>query len=131
MSDVRFERIELRGIRAWGHHGANAGEADVPQLLLVDVVLDADLHRARTSDELGDTIDYARLHAAIVELVRTRRCRLLERLAELILEGLMADPRVAAVRVSIAKPGLLDGATPVVTLSRIRPELAGRAVTIE
>lgn len=127
MSDVRFERIELRGIRAWGRHGANAGEQDVPQPLDIDVVLDADLRAARASDDLTDTVDYAALHADVVRIVRTGRYRLLERLADAILDAVMRDERVAAARVSIAKPRLLDGATPVVSASRARGEAPGRA----
>ncbi len=33
------DTIEMRGIRAWGHHGANAGEQDVAQPLDVDLTL--------------------------------------------------------------------------------------------
>jgi dihydroneopterin aldolase len=127
VSDVRFERIELRGIRAWGRHGANAGEQDVPQPLDIDLVLEADLRAARASDELADTVDYAALHADVVRIVRTQRYRLLERLADAILVAVMRDERVAAARVSIAKPRLLDGATPVVSASRARGEAPRRA----
>jgi 7,8-dihydroneopterin aldolase/epimerase/oxygenase len=126
VSDVRFERIELRGIRAWGRHGANAGEQDVPQPLDIDLALEADLRAARASDDLADTIDYAALHATVARLVRTERYRLLERLADAILDAVMRDQRVAAARVSIAKPRLLDGATPVVSVSRARGEARER-----
>ncbi|HZW53535.1 MAG TPA: dihydroneopterin aldolase [Candidatus Elarobacter sp.] len=127
MSDLRFERIELRGIRAWGRHGANAGEQDVPQPLDVDLTLEADLRAARASDDLADTVDYAALHATVAGVVRTQRFRLLERLADAILDAVMRDPRIAVARVSIAKPGLLDGATPVVSVSRVRDGAFERA----
>lgn len=120
MTDFRFERIELRGIRAWGRHGANAGEQDVPQPLDIDLWLEADVHAARTSDELADTVDYAALHATIVRVVRAERCRLLERLAEVILAEVMRDERIFVARVWIAKRGLLAGATPVVSLTHVR-----------
>jgi dihydroneopterin aldolase len=120
VTDAGLERIELRGIRAWGRHGANAGEQDVPQPFDLDLVLDADLRAARASDELTDTIDYARLHATIVRIVGSERCRLLERLGDLILDAVMRDERIALARLSIAKPRLLAGATPVVSLSRVR-----------
>ena len=127
MSDRRLERIELRGIRAWGRHGANPGEQDVPQPLDIDLMLEADLRAARTSDDVADTVDYAQLHATVVRIVRTQRCRLLERLADTILEAVMADRRIAVARVWIAKPRLLDGATPVVSASRVRDEAFAHA----
>ena len=116
MTDV----IALRGIRAWGHHGADPGEQDVAQPLDLDLVLDVDLGAARRSDELADTIDYAAVHAAVLHVVAAERWRLLERLGERILQTVMADPRVESATVTIAKPGLLAGATPSVTVRRRR-----------
>jgi dihydroneopterin aldolase len=41
---------------------------------------------------------------------------LLERLGQDMLDTILADPRIRAATVQIAKPRLLAGATPVVTL---------------
>jgi dihydroneopterin aldolase len=123
VKDGAFETIALRGIRAWGRHGANRGEQDVPQPLDIDVNLMVNVRAARLSDELADTIDYAAVHAQIVRIVATERYRLLERLGESIVAALMDDDRVAMADVTIAKPGLLDGATPSVTLSKMRKSM--------
>jgi dihydroneopterin aldolase len=117
---ANLDRIEIRGIRAWGRHGANTGEQDVPQPLDIDLAFELDLSAARTSDALNDTVSYADVHARVVRIVARERCMLLERLGELILDGLMSDTRIARAHVSIAKPRLLGGATPVVTLHRER-----------
>ncbi|MBD5632900.1 MAG: dihydroneopterin aldolase [Candidatus Eremiobacteraeota bacterium] len=114
------DRIALRGIRAYGKHGANVGERDFVQPLDVDVELEVDLAAPRRSDALADTIDYAALHARIVRLVRTQSFALLERLGETILCEIMLDERIAAAHLQIAKPALLAGATPSVTLSADR-----------
>jgi dihydroneopterin aldolase len=110
------DRIALRGVRAYGKHGANPGERDHPQPLDVDLELDLDLSAARTSDALDDTLDYAALHALVTGVVRDRSYRLLERLGDELLREIMHDVRVVAARVTIAKPALLGGATPAVTL---------------
>jgi dihydroneopterin aldolase len=120
VKDGAFETIALRGIRAWGRHGANRGEQDIPQPLDIDLNVMLDARAARTSDALADTVDYAALHARVVHLVATERHRLLERLGESILSAVMADKRVAMAYVTIAKPGLLDGATPSVSFSKMR-----------
>ncbi|MGD1065361.1 MAG: dihydroneopterin aldolase [Vulcanimicrobiaceae bacterium] len=116
MSSARLDTIELRGIRAWGHHGANEGEQDVAQPIDVDLAFDLDLTAARASDALGDTVSYADVHALVVEIVARERCALLERLGEVILTALLRDARIARARVTLAKPRLLAGATPVVRL---------------
>ncbi len=114
------DTIALRGIRAFGRHGANPHEKDVPQAFDVDVFLDVDLAVARRSDVLAETLDYAKLHAAIVEIVATTSYDLLERIGQDVLDRIFDDPRVTRAEVSIGKPRLLAGATPVVTLRQTR-----------
>jgi dihydroneopterin aldolase len=114
------DRIALRRIQAHGKHGADPGERDAPQLLEIDLELELDLSKARASDALKDTIDYAALHATIVALVRERSFSLLERLGDEILHTVMRDARVRAATVTIAKPKKLDGATPQVTVRSAR-----------
>jgi len=110
------DEIDLRGIRAYGRHGANPGERDHPQAIDVDLRLRIDLSRARESDDLADTLDYAALHERIVAVVRDRSFALLEALADAIVRVVSEDARVRAVEVRVAKPRLLAGATPSVTV---------------
>jgi dihydroneopterin aldolase len=113
-----MDRINLRGVRVYGRHGANPGERDLAQPFDVDVSAEIDLHAASRSDELDDTLDYAALHARIVTAIESTSYQLIERLAGDVLDAVFADHRVARAEVTIAKPGLLDGATPSVTLVR-------------
>jgi dihydroneopterin aldolase len=117
---MTLDTIELRGIRAFGHHGADAGEKVVAQPFDIDVTLELDLAAARRSDALADTVDYATLHATIVRLVRERSYDLIERLGADLLAAALADPRVQRASVRIAKPGLLGGATPAVVVHAAR-----------
>ena len=117
---VNLDRIEVRGVRAWGRHGANPGEQGVPQPFDIDVRFELDLRAARSSDVLAETVSYADVHATIVRIVAQQRFALLERLGEVILDALMTDARIVRARIAIAKPRLLAGATPVVTLHRER-----------
>ena len=115
-----MDRITLRGIVANGRHGANPGERDTPQPFHVDVVLELSLKRPAKSDDLADTINYAEVHAAIVEIVEKHSYVLLEKLASVILDAIMCDERIARAEVTVAKPLLLDGATPSVSIGRTR-----------
>jgi len=115
-----LDTIELNGIRAFGHHGADPGEKVVAQPFDIDVAFELDLAAARASDALADTIDYSTLHATIVRLVGERSYDLIERLGADLLEAILTDPRVQRARVRIAKPALLAGATPAVILHAAR-----------
>ncbi|MBV8490857.1 MAG: dihydroneopterin aldolase [Candidatus Eremiobacteraeota bacterium] len=113
-------RITLRNVRAFGKHGANPGERDAVQPFDVDLVLELDTASAQTTDALGDTVDYAAVHARVVDVVGRTSFALLERLAAALLDAILEDPRIQRAEITIGKPGILDGATPSVTLVRER-----------
>ncbi len=114
-----MDRITVRGIRAYGHHGADPGERDHAQPIDVSIELDLDLSAAQRSDRLEDTLDYAAMHRRIVEIVTAQSFALLEALGGCIADALCANAPVARVRVCVSKPAKLDGATPVVCIERV------------
>lgn len=115
-----MDAITLRGIRAYGRHGANPGERDARQLIEIDVTAELDLEAAEHSDDLAQTIDYAALHDRIVRVVSTTSYALLEALAGALLDAIFTDDRIVRATVTLAKPQILAGATPSVTLTRAR-----------
>jgi dihydroneopterin aldolase len=121
-----MDRVTLRGVRAYGHHGWEAAERDRPQPFTIELDAEIDLRGAQLSDDLRDTIDYAELHRRLVAIVANTSYALLERLASDILETVFEDRRVARAIVTIAKPAILDGATPSVTFDRVNPRYEGR-----
>lgn len=113
-----MDRISLRNIVAHGKHGANPGERDRAQPFHIEVDLDIDLTRAGQTDQLHDTVDYAAVHRTVVAIVEEQSYQLLERVASVVLDEILRDPRIIRASLSIAKPELLDGATPSVKLIR-------------
>jgi dihydroneopterin aldolase len=113
--------IALTGISVFGKHGANPGEREREQKFDVDVKLELDLGPGERSDDLEQTVNYDALHKAIVRIVREHSYILMERLAGAVIDEIFRDARIAAAEVRIAKPRLLDGCTPHVTLRRQNP----------
>jgi dihydroneopterin aldolase len=97
------DRIELRGLRALGTHGALPEEQLRAQPFEVDLDLVVDLHRPGATDDLGDTVDYGAVATIAERVVTTERFSLLERLAERIAEEVRADTRVQSVTVTVRK----------------------------
>jgi dihydroneopterin aldolase len=115
------DRIELRGLRAVGTHGALPEEQTRAQPFEVDVVVVADLRAAGQSDDLGDTVDYGALAYAVERVVTRERFQLLERLAERIADEVRSDPRVDEVEVTVRKlrpPVAVDLSSVAVTVTR-------------
>jgi 7,8-dihydroneopterin aldolase/epimerase/oxygenase len=115
-----MDRIVLHDIIVHGRHGVNPSEREFVQPFRIDLVLQLDLSKAAASDDLRDTVNYAAVHRRIIEIVETRSYALLERLAAAILDEVASDARVQSADISIAKPGILDGATPSIRLVRER-----------
>jgi 7,8-dihydroneopterin aldolase/epimerase/oxygenase len=98
------DRIELRGIRAYGFHGVLPHERRDGQPFVVDVVAWLDLAPAAASDALTDTVDYGALAADIVAAVERNPVDLIETVAGRIADVVLTDPRVDQVEVTVHKP---------------------------
>ena len=117
------DRIELRGLRVLGTHGALAEERSRPQPFEVDLDVVADLAPAGSTDDLGQTIDYGALAVQVVMVVGGERFDLLERLASRIAEVVLTEPRVSSVTVTVRKlrpPVAADLASAGVRVTRTR-----------
>jgi 7,8-dihydroneopterin aldolase/epimerase/oxygenase len=101
---VSGDRILLRGLRVFGHHGVLAHETDLGQVFVIDLELALDLGPAGRTDDLGETVDYGSLAGRVAELVGGRPRRLVEAVAEDVASLVLADERVHQVRVRVAKP---------------------------
>ncbi len=100
------DRIELRGMRFLGRHGVLASEAERAQPFEVDVILELDLAAAGSRDDLGATVDYGAVFAAVRDIVEGPHVALIETLAERVAgTALAAHPPVHAVTVRVRKPG--------------------------
>lgn len=101
---ARGDRILIRNLRVFGHHGVLAEEAQRGQVFVVDLDIALDLEPAGRSDELDRTVDYGALTARVAELVAGTRRQLLEAVASDVAALVLTDERVLQVRVRVTKP---------------------------
>jgi dihydroneopterin aldolase len=98
------DRIMIRNLRVFAHHGVLPEEAERGQVFVIDLDLTLDLEPAGRSDELDRTIDYGALTARVAEVVAAERRQLLEAVASDVADLALADQRVEQVRVRVSKP---------------------------
>jgi dihydroneopterin aldolase len=79
----------------------------------IDLALQADLSAAGATDDLTRTVDYSEVRRQVAAAVRASRCRLVERLAQIVADTCLAFPGVAGVAVTLHKPGAVRGARSV------------------
>ena len=114
--------LRLEGMSFFGHHGDGAAEREVGQQIFVDVEIATDTSVAGRSDDLTDTIDYAGCVDTVRSIVEGAPHHLLESLAEAVAAALLADRRVAGVRVVVGKrpplPATIERFSVEITRSR-------------
>lgn len=98
------DRIVLQGVSAFGHHGVLDFEKRDGQTFVVDVAMEVDLSKAGRSDDLTQTVNYAEVAAAVVARITGPSFDLIERLAEVIADDVLANGLVEAVEVVVHKP---------------------------
>lgn len=99
------DRVELRGLRFVGAHGALPAEEALAQPFEVDLDVFADLSAAGSTDDLKDSVDYGDLCEAVRSVIEGPHVALLERLAGMVAAAVMGrgGPVVQGVDVTVRK----------------------------
>ena len=122
-----MDRIFLRGMRFMACHGVLPHEREVPQPFEVDVEMGLDLRAAGESDDLDDTVNYAKVYRTVSSIMNGASKQLIEALAEEIAEDLLWQfSPLRWVRVTVHKPTApIDGifSDVGVTILRSRKDL--------
>jgi dihydroneopterin aldolase len=102
---VTMDRLILRDLRFFGHHGVYPEETTGGQHFTATVELELPLAPAGKSDRLADGLDYCEVQAAVRSVMEGPPRHLIEALAEQVAAVLLARfPAVAAVSVEVVKP---------------------------
>ena len=106
-----MDRIFLRGMRFMACHGVLPHEREIPQPFEVDVELGLSLRAAGESDNLDDSVNYAKVYHTVSSIMDGAPKQLIEALAEAIADDLLRDfDSLRWVRVTVHKPAApIDG----------------------
>ena len=104
MAERRTDRIEIRGLRAQGHHGVYAFERERGQIFRVDAVLELDTAPAAAGDDLERTVNYAELAKQLHAVLTGEPVSLLETLAQRLADVCLASALVEAAEITVHKP---------------------------
>lgn len=96
--------VDLKGIEVYAKHGVLEFEQTQAQIFLIDVTAYLDLSRAGATDDLTDTLDYGELALEVREVVGSESHALIERVASLVADAVLAHDGVERAVVTIHKP---------------------------
>ncbi|MCK4233814.1 dihydroneopterin aldolase [candidate division WOR-3 bacterium] len=84
-----MDKILLREMVFYGHHGSDSAEKELGQHWEVDVEIEGDFSIPAKTDNLKDTIDYRKVYRRVKDVIENENFSLLETIAERIAEKLL------------------------------------------
>lgn len=103
-SSEHTDKIFLKGLAFYGHHGVSPHEKALGQRFIVDVTLECDARPAGLSDDLADAVDYVPAYEIVKAVMEGESRDLIESVAEDIARQILGKLNVSAVSVAIKKP---------------------------
>ena len=111
--DRGVDRIFLRDLEVQTVIGIWEWERRITQLVRIDLELATDVRAAAASDSIEDALDYKEIAKRVIAFVGDSRFRLVETLAERIAQLIVAEFGVPWLRLSVSKPGAIEGSRDV------------------
>lgn len=98
-----MDKIILKGIQFYGYHGVSDVEREVGQKYAVDIKIPYNLMPAGKSDNLTDTVNYAKIYKLVTEIGTTESFKLIETLAQKIADAILTSFSIKSVTVKVMK----------------------------
>ncbi|MFO7697456.1 MAG: dihydroneopterin aldolase [Anaerolineae bacterium] len=118
------DQILIRDLMVRGIIGVNDDERVNPQDILINLILDVDMHAAGASDDIADAVNYRTIAKQVIAYTESASPYLVEKLATEIAALCLGHPGVERVTARIEKPGALRYARSVgVEIVRTREDL--------
>lgn len=100
-----MDNIWIRGLKVFAYHGVNPEEKRDGQPFILDITVKIDLSKACRSDDLKDTVSYAKIIKTAEKVMQEKSCNLLEHAAQRVAGQILEEyPPVAEVTVLLKKP---------------------------
>ncbi len=100
-----MDKIVISGLEIFAYHGVNPEEKEKGQKFLLDITLFADLSKAKGSDNLADTVNYAAVRKTVERAFLSEKFDLIEKAARVLCDAVLADfALVQKIAVCLKKP---------------------------
>ena len=100
-----MEKIIIKGLRLKAFHGVNPEEKVNGQMFELDITALIDAKSANVSDELDDTVSYAKIIKTVKAVFTAESYNLIEYAANKVAMGIIKEyPKLKSVTVLLKKP---------------------------
>lgn len=104
-SGIEMDKILVRGLKIFAYHGVNEEEKIDGQNFILDIDADVDISVPCVSDNVDDTVSYAKIIKETTRIFTSQKDDLLERAAQRVADGLFESfERIQSLRILLKKP---------------------------
>jgi dihydroneopterin aldolase len=100
-----MDKIIISGLRIFAYHGVNPEEKENGQPFVIDFPAELDLSVPCATDDVNDTVSYAKIIKTINACFTAEKYDLLERAAEVVCQTVLKQyKKIKAVEITLKKP---------------------------
>lgn len=100
-----MDKIIVKNLKIFAYHGVNPEEKTDGQNFVFDITAFLDLTEPCKSDNVDDTVSYAKIIKTVTRIVTDVKNDLLERVAQRVSDGLFEDfPKIQRLKITLKKP---------------------------
>ena len=100
-----MDKILVRNLKIFAYHGVNPEEKENGQNFVLDIDAFVDISVPCVTDNVEDTVSYAKIIKETVKIFTCQKDDLLERAAQRVADGLFASfDKIQSLRILLKKP---------------------------
>ncbi len=100
-----MDKILIKGLKLFAYHGVNPEEKENGQDFIFDIELYVNMNKACHSDNVEDTVSYAKVVKTVRRVFTAQKYDLLERCAEITAQAILDEySEVLRVDLTLKKP---------------------------
>ena len=100
-----MDKILIRNLKIFAYHGVNPEEKENGQNFVLDIDAFVDISVPCVTDNVEDTVSYAKIIKETVKIFTCQKDDLLERAAQRVADGLFASfDKIQSLRILLKKP---------------------------
>lgn len=100
-----MDKIIINGLKVFAYHGVNPEEKVDGQNFVVDITANCSTAKAGKTDDINDTVSYAKMLKTAVRVLNEDKYNLLEKVAQRVAEQILIEyEAIECVDVCLKKP---------------------------
>lgn len=100
-----MDKIIIKGLKVFAYHGVNVEEKENGQNFILDIIAYSSLKKAGKTDNLSDTVSYAKILKTVIKVMNEDKYDLLEKVANRVAQQIFLEfELISKLDICVKKP---------------------------